>query len=210
MIILIKYVGMIIAAIIAITIHGYCKALVAYRMGDHDVKTNGSLSLNPMKQIDPIGLITLISFNIGWSQPVRFNSYNFKDKKKATLAILLGGIIGSLLLAVLALVVQKAIIKAAMGTIMLGTVSYITVIISTLDSIVAMSIILAVFSLVPLPPLEMTKLISAYSPTTYFKIVQYEKPIQMIFIVLLFFGIIQKVLMPIVSVIYTGLSSCIL
>ena len=81
---------------IAISIHEFGHAYSAHLLGDDTAKYNGRMTLNPAKHIDPIGLLTLIFFHIGWAKPVPVNPNNFKNYKLGNLIVSLSGVIGNL------------------------------------------------------------------------------------------------------------------
>ena len=82
---------------IAISIHEFGHAYSAHLLGDDTAKYNGRMTLNPAKHIDPIGLLTLIFFHIGWAKPVPVNPKNFKNYKLGNLIVSLSGVIGNLI-----------------------------------------------------------------------------------------------------------------
>ena len=72
------YILSALAALIALTVHEYCHGYVAYRLGDDTARNMGRLTLNPLKHLDPIGVICMIFFRIGWAKPVPVNMNNFR------------------------------------------------------------------------------------------------------------------------------------
>ena len=87
------------AVIIAITVHEFAHAFVAYKLGDNSAKAMGRLSLNPIKHIDPVGFLCLLLFRFGWASPVPVNSRNFKNPKLGLFLTTIAGPLSNLILA---------------------------------------------------------------------------------------------------------------
>ena len=86
----------------ALTIHEYCHALVAYKLGDDTASLQGRLTLNPLMHLDPIGTIMMFIAGFGWAKPVPVNPLNFKDPKKGMLLVAIAGPISNLITAIIA------------------------------------------------------------------------------------------------------------
>ena len=130
----------IIALIIAITIHEFSHALVADRLGDPTPRSQGRLSLNPLKHLDPIGTIMMFIAHFGWGKPVPIDPYNFSHPKRDELFVALAGPVSNLILASLLAIVYRFF-----------PVSIIFV-------IAVINIYLAIFNLLPIPPLDGSKI----------------------------------------------------
>jgi Zn-dependent protease len=85
------YLLMIPVLLISLTIHEYSHGYVAYRLGDPTAKNEGRLSLNPFRHLDPVGTIMMIIARIGWAKPVPINPSYFRDPKKGTILVSIGG-----------------------------------------------------------------------------------------------------------------------
>ena len=129
-----------IALIVAITIHEFSHALVADRLGDPTPRSQGRLSLNPLKHLDPIGTVMLFIAHFGWGKPVPIDPYNFSHPKRDELLVALAGPVSNLILASLLAIVFRFI-----------PVSIIYV-------IAIINIYLAIFNLLPVPPLDGSKI----------------------------------------------------
>jgi len=129
-----------IALIIAITIHEFSHALVADRLGDPTPRSQGRLSLNPLKHLDPIGTIMMFIAHFGWGKPVPIDPYNFSHPKRDELFVALAGPVSNLILASLLAIVYRFF-----------PVSIIFV-------IAVINIYLAIFNLLPIPPLDGSKI----------------------------------------------------
>ena len=139
--------------LIASTVHEYAHGLAAYKLGDPTAKAYGRLTLNPIKHIDPIGALSMILFRFGWSKPVPINEYNFKNREIGTALVSFAGPLSNLLLV------------AIFGSINL-------IFHPPLDSIFGIflftftliNISLAIFNLIPIPPLDGHKIVRAFLP----------------------------------------------
>lgn len=139
--------------LIASTVHEYAHGWAAYKLGDPTAKAAGRLTLNPLKHIDPIGALSMILFRFGWSKPVPINEYNFERREVDTALTALAGPISNILLALLAGLVNL-IFKPDPSSIF-------TIILIVFASI---NISLAVFNLLPIPPLDGHKIVRALLP----------------------------------------------
>ncbi len=188
-----SFVSQIIGLSIAITIHQYFCAFTSTRLGDPIPKKEGRLSLNPLKHIEPIGFVILLLSNFGWGKPVNTNSSYYKDKKRGTIMVSSAGIIANLFFAALFGLMFR-IIEPFVNNIFMLIVAY------TLQYTVRYCVVLAVVNLIPIYPMDGYKiLLSVVKSSTYYKLIQYEKIIQMVVILLAFGGFINLFLSPIFS-----------
>jgi Zn-dependent protease len=138
--------------VMALSIHEFAHALVAHLKGDSTAEQHGRLTLNPLAHLDPVGLIPLILFGFGWAKPVPFNPYHFKNPRIDSLLVSLAGPGSNLVLAAVSGLVFRGI-TAAGGDFGLLPVFLI---ISTL-----VNLMLFFFNLVPIYPLDGSKMIDA-------------------------------------------------
>ena len=167
-------------------IHELAHGWTAYKLGDNTAKLQGRLTLNPFAHLNPIGTIMIFLFGIGYAKPVSINANNFKNPKRDMAITAVAGPVANVLLAVVSLwlgYLFAAIIPA-----------------STLRSVVVMffyfsasvNISLAVFNILPIPPLDGSKVLAAVLPyKTYIKYMQYERYIMIGLIILLFTGVLN-------------------
>ena len=139
--------------LIASTVHEYAHAYAAFKLGDATAKAEGRLTLNPLKHIDPIGAISMILFRFGWSKPVPINEYNFENRERDTALTSLAGPVSNLILASLTALVNVIIPD--------NTIPLIEFLLYTFATI---NLALAIFNLIPIPPLDGHKIVRALLP----------------------------------------------
>lgn len=179
----------IIPALICITIHETCHGLVAYRLGDPTAKNAGRLSVNPIRHIDPIGLIMMVVFHFGWAKPVPVDARNFKDPKKGMAITALAGPLSNLILAAVLLLVYGAVYYplARHG----GTVGGF--VLQLVMTTAYLSTALAIFNLIPISPLDGSKVLFSFlSDEAYFKLMRYERYGLIAMLLLVSTGILGK------------------
>lgn len=185
--------------LLALTVHECAHAWVAYRMGDPTAKMLGRVTLNPLKHLDPIGTIALfVSGMFGWAKPVPINPRNFRNLSKSLMLVSLAGPLSNLCLAAVFALVHKLFVFA--GPELLGNYPGIY---RPLFIMVELSIILnvslAIFNLVPIPPLDGSKVLSSMLPADKaFAFSRIEPYGFIILITLIMTGTLNKFVSPVV------------
>lgn len=149
----------------ALTLHELAHGYVAYRLGDPTAKMLGRLSLNPIKHLDPIGTIVFFLINIGWAKPVPVNPANFKNPKKDMLWVSLAGPLTNLALAVISIILAKAVLQFA--EIIRGSQLVIIILkpmFLMLFNSIWINLVLCVFNILPIPPLDGSKILMGILP----------------------------------------------
>lgn len=136
------------AFLIVLSVHEASHALVSFLLGDDTAKRDGRLSLNPLVHIDPLGLICLLLFRVGWAKPVEFDPLNFKKPRTYSVLTAYAGPLSNFLLALVVFV----FIRFLPVSILPNTVA--VTMIQLLDMTAWVSVMLGVFNLIPLPPLD--------------------------------------------------------
>ena len=180
-----------LAVLITLTVHEYAHGYAAYRLGDSTAKVFGRLSLNPIKHLDPIGAICLLLFHFGWAKPVPINPRNFKKPKRdfalAALAGPLVNIILSFVAAFFYLLALKNLYIYTLGDGFLARLTYNFILFLGLFHSINLG--LGIFNLIPIPPLDGSRLLTALLPAkAYFGIMKYERKIYFGFLIWMLLG----------------------
>ena len=183
--------------LIAITFHEYAHAWTAYKLGDDTAKSQGRLSLNPLKHMDPIGIVMLLFLGFGWGRPVEIDSRNFNRNisvRKAEAIVSIAGPLANFILAI------KFTALTSMDTRTALTI------ITILQSIISINIGLGVFNLIPLPPLDGSKVLSYFLPYNARNWFENNQQIfYIIFLIIWITGIAGTIISPAITSIYYGL-----
>lgn len=191
---IVEYIIIACVALIAITLHELAHGYTAYKLGDNTAKERGRLTLNPIKHIDPIGLLALIVVHIGWAKPVPINPMNFKSRKNGTILVSIAGPLTNLLLAV---------VFAILLRLTYGFNLYLSFF---FQYGIILNIGLAVFNLLPLPPLDGSKILASLLPIKLERLFyKYQRYLSIIVLVLYITGIIRIVIIPVIQAIYNGI-----
>lgn len=172
----------VIPALICITLHELSHGFVAYKLGDNTAKNMGRLTLNPIKHIDIFGLIMMVVFKFGWAKPVPVNMRNFKNPKRDMAITALAGPLSNVLICCVVLFIYGLVYLPCnlAGTEFAGSLLYAVYITAYL------SIALAVFNIIPIPPLDGSKvLFSLMSDESYMKLMRYERYGMLLLLVLI-------------------------
>ncbi len=155
----IEWTVLAVAVLVAVTFHEFSHGAVAYLLGDPTAKEQGRLSLNPLKHLDVFGTLMFVIFKFGWGKPVPVNHHYFKNPKWGMAFVSLAGPLSNFLIAaILGLLLKTGLITGLAGYVV-GSIAFI-------------NIILGVFNLLPLPPLDGSRLVSAILPEPLLKIYQ--------------------------------------
>ncbi|WP_069998038.1 site-2 protease family protein [Cellulosilyticum sp. I15G10I2] len=176
------------AILIAISMHEFAHGYMSYRLGDPTPKYHGRLSLNPLQHLDPMGTLCLLIFHFGWAKPVRVNPHYYQNKKRGMVMVAMAGPIMNFGIAFIATIAMGIILKVTGGQAGLS-IQYIFRFFSYLTII---NIGLGVFNLIPVPPLDGSKVLGAILPEDkYFKYMQYERYGHIILIILIMFNLLD-------------------
>ncbi len=188
----------------ALTVHEYAHGWVAYRFGDPTAKNAGRLTLNPLSHLDPLGTIMLFLVHLGWAKPVPVNPYNLRHPKEDMVWVSLAGPGANMLMALMCGLIIRLVNPLSayleMGSSFLGILALMVV------YGMMINLILAFFNLIPLPPLDGSKILMGLLPVQYeYQMAQLERvgPFLLIGIILIsnFAGIpiLWRILSPFVS-----------
>jgi Zn-dependent protease len=179
-----SFILIAIPLLYSIIFHELAHGWVAYLMGDPTAKSLGRLSLNPIKHLDPMGTIMLFIFGFGWAKPVPVNFNQLRDRHKGMILVSAAGIITNMLLAFSALFLNRllSLSPSSMPAVLLYYFAQI-------------NIILAAFNLIPLPPLDGSKILMGFaSPSVQDFLFRIERYGFFIIIALLYLGVLDPVI----------------
>lgn len=189
--------------ILAMTFHEFAHAWMAVRLGDNTPRMQGRLSLNPANHIDPVGLILLLFVHIGWGKPVEINSRNFNsNRSRATCEALvsLAGPVMNFILAFVLLIILYALTLFA--NFELPFVLYYI-----LFYAVVVNVGLGVFNLIPIPPLDGSKIFRRFLPSKVnYWLDTNMQYIYLVFMLLWISGLLSVVVSPVINAIYNGMN----
>lgn len=183
--------------IIAMAFHEFAHALAAHWMGDDTAERMGRLTLNPISHIDPVGLACLLFGRFGWARPVPFNENNFENRNLGVFVVSIAGVTMNILIAI----VSFLLLKWTAG--LLNNDVYNEVIFN----IAWINIAFAAFNLLPIPPLDGSKILASFLPTRQRQVFyHYERYGMILMIVLIATGATQFLLEPLVTGIFEFIS----
>ncbi len=197
------------AIIISLSFHESAHAFVAYKLGDPTAKNMGRISMNPLKHLDVWGTLCMIFFRFGWAKPVPINSRYFKNPKRDMAISSFAGPVSNLILAVVGLILY-AVTNEVIASLPVETViKYDTtfyLIFCFVYSFYQLNIYLAIFNLIPIPPLDGSRLAFIFLPDKiYWGVMKYERYIMLAMMVLLYTGILSIPLERLASHLMNGL-----
>ena len=190
----------VIPSLLCITLHEISHGYVAYRLGDNTARDLGRLSLNPLRHLDPIGLLMMLVFHVGWAKPVPINMYRFKNPKRGMALTALAGPLCNVVIAVVFLFLFGAayvpLSRSQVGSYFLQMLQLTAVI----------SLGLAIFNLLPIPPLDGSKVLFAcMSDASYSKLMHYERYGSLLMLALVASGFLGRPLSAAIDWAYDGL-----
>ena len=178
------------AVLWAVTFHEFCHGYMAYRLGDPTAAMRGRLSLNPLRHLDPVGALMLLLFRFGWAKPVPVDPRYFKKPKRDMFLVSIAGVAGNFLTAAAVGLLARTFPSPFLTNPALRQFMILMVIIN---------LGLAVFNLIPIPPLDGSKLLYPFLPPSllekYFLLERYGFFILMILVAL---GVVQAIMGPVV------------
>lgn len=195
--------------LVAITFHEFAHAYAADKLGDDTPRMQGRLTLNPLGHLDPIGSIMLLFAGFGWGKPVEVNPRNYDRRfsmEKADAIVSIAGPLMNFFLAIVLTLIYCAIYKFAGTQVVNSQIG--TIIMLMINIAISINIGLGVFNLIPVPPLDGSKVIKpllSNNAKIWFE--NNERIFEMVFVVLWIVGILSAIISPIIHGIYSGVLS---
>ncbi len=180
----VAFVLLAIPLLYSIIIHEVAHGWVASKMGDQTARWLGRLTLDPRKHLDPVGTIMLFVFGFGWAKPVPVNFNNLTDLRKGLIFVSAAGISANILLAFFALLVLQLVHLPPYGAFQL-----------VLIYLARINIMLAAFNLIPIPPLDGSKILMGFTSRSFqYSLARLEPYGMFIIIGLLWLGVLNPVI----------------
>ena len=154
------FVAWLLAIILSLTIHEYAHAFAAEKQGDPTPRLMGRLTLNPLSHIDSFGLLSLLLVGFGWGKPVPINPLNFKNKEKGDIIVSLAGPISNFLMVILFGFILRIFFLYSNFTLNNLMVQF-------LFFLVMINVVLGIFNLIPIPPLDGSHILFNVLPSTW-------------------------------------------
>ncbi len=146
------------ALLIAITIHEFAHARMAYFFGDATAKNQGRMNLNPINHLDPIGTIMILLVGFGWAKPVPINPYNFNQYRRGLRWVSFAGPMVNFMLGFISLLLLNILLQAGLTN---------GLFIQFMIVLMQLNVLLAIFNLLPIPPLDGSKILMSFLSDQY-------------------------------------------
>lgn len=206
--------------LISLTVHEYAHGYVAYKCGDNTAMWNGRLTLNPIKHLDPIGTVMMLFFGFGYAKPVPINPRNFKHYRRDLCLVAIAGPLSNILLSLIGMIVLYvsllfmpntfALITSSSYKYFIGASNFSILYLEFILTFIFSNITLAVFNLLPIPPLDGSRIVSSLlSGNLAYYYNKYENIIMLFVFVLLSRGILSTPINLAAGFIAKGLESII-
>lgn len=176
-----------VIVLVMLPVHEFAHAWASHRLGDDTARWHGRLTLNPFKHLDPMGTLMLVLVGVGYARPVPVNPYNFRNPKRGLALSALAGPVSNLLMAFVSVVVFRVCCVCITNTELLYYLWLVLI-----NVFASVNIGLAVFNLLPVPPLDGSKIFGLFLPDRWmYTMERYSRQISMVLIALLFIGVLD-------------------
>lgn len=187
----------VIPSLFCITLHELAHGFVAYRLGDDTARNAGRLTLNPLKHLDPMGLLMMLVFRFGWAKPVPVYMMNFRNPKQGMALTALAGPICNFLITVVFLFLYGLLVRP-LSTSDIGKTA-----LELFQLTAYISLGFCIFNLIPIPPLDGSKILFAALPEqAYWKLMRYERYGSIALILLVWSGFLGRPLSRLIQSAY--------
>ena len=188
--ILMQIIATLFVIFCILPLHEFAHGWMAEKLGDHTARAAGRLTMNPLASLDPFGALFLLLFGFGWAKPVPVNPWNFKKPKRDMAITALAGPVSNLLAALVGGILYFALYLFVLPS---ASTSVFIAVDAFLSAYIVINVSLAVFNLLPIPPLDGSRVVSAFlSDRAMAAYYRYQNAIVMVLFLLLFSGVLDS------------------
>ncbi len=181
--------------LIVITVHEFAHARMAYHFGDSTAHSQGRMNLNPINHLDPIGSLMILLVGFGWAKPVPINPYRFNDYRSGLRWVSFAGPLSNLILGFIVMLIFTLLINT-------GLLGYMGLAFDFFQQLIIINIYLALFNLIPIPPLDGSKILMSFLPDSQLGIYQQiERYGPIILLMFIFLGAFRIIIFPLANLI---------
>jgi Zn-dependent protease len=188
------FVFWLIALVVAITVHEFAHAYAAEQLGDPTPRLMGRLTLNPLAHLDPIGTIMMLVARFGWGKPVVFDPFNLRNPRRDSAIISIAGPVSNLLTASVCAILLRILLALRLPLMSQPVIGIgLFILTNLLEPIIMLNVVLAIFNLVPIHPLDGFKIVGGFLSDSQAKQWYQLEPYGIIFLLFLIFPILGGV-----------------
>lgn len=206
---LLRMLSSVLIVLFCLTVHELSHGAAAYALGDPTAKNEGRLTLNPIKHIDPLGFLLMLTAHVGWAKPVPVDMRYFKRPKRDMALTALAGPASNLLLAWVFLLLSSGALRLMLALPETSPDWLFLVLYYLLDfaaTAATISVGLGVFNLFPIPPLDGSKILFSFLPDKiYHTILRYERYVMLLMLAVVWLGWLDKPLSFLIDHVINGL-----
>ncbi len=198
--------------LLSLTVHEVSHGFAAYKLGDPTARNFGRLTLNPLKHLDPLGTLMMVLFHFGWAKPVPINTRHFKKPRRDMAITAAAGPLSNICLAFIGILLYSIYYKILFSSpkilsienvILQNIILYFG---EMLYMLFSLNLSLAVFNMLPIPPLDGSRILYIFlPPKLYFGVMQYERYIQLGLMLVLWMGLFDGILTKLVNLVASGM-----